>query len=140
MSSHSEGYLAKANGKNSHSEGQFTKANGEASHAEGFGTTADGKYSHTEGWGTSTTNYHEHAEGAYNKSNTGEEDSDKTIHSIGIGADKKACKNAVEVMANGDAYIIGIGGFDGTNYKEAKSVQEFIRELAMKVDKLSNGR
>ena len=38
-----------------------------------------------------------------------------TVHSIGIGTSASARKNAFEVMRNGDAYLIGVDGYDGTN-------------------------
>lgn len=111
-------------GQNAHAEGAVTFAQGAGSHAEGGNTWASGNYSHTEGWQTrthegannshaegfytETTNRAEHAEGEYNKSN------DNTIHSVGIGTSSKR-KNAHEITKDGKHYIIGIGGYDGTN-------------------------
>jgi hypothetical protein len=64
----------------------MTTASGDyGSHTEGRGTKASGAYSHSEGYNTTANNDYEHAQGAYNKSNTGDSNSDKTIHSIGIG-------------------------------------------------------
>lgn len=91
---------------------------------------AAGDASHTEGLNTRTQNEAEHAEGAYNKSNTGEAPELRTRHSIGIGSDGNE-KNAVEVMENGDAYVIGIGGYDGTNAAQPgiKTLQTVLSEL-----------
>lgn len=142
--SHAEGYNTTASGKWAHAEGNGTIASGEASHveglqtkalgyyshAEGSATTARGRYSHAEGRNTLTQNYYEHAEGAYNVSNTGSNDSLKTRHSVGIGdlnAEYEG-KNAHEIMANGDHYVYGLGGYDGTNAIDdtSKTLQEVI--------------
>ena len=128
-----EGLDANASGESSHAEGCDTEASGLGSHAEGYDTRAIGDYSHTEGSGTTANNDYEHAEGIYNKSNTGKTDDLKTRHSIGIGnvrfdtvgVDRK---NAHEIMANGDHYVYGLGGYDGTNAIEgtSKTLQEVI--------------
>lgn len=86
--------------------------------ADGYDTTANGKHSHTEGYGTVTTNEAEHAEGKYNISNAG------TIHSIGIGDATDNRMNAVEVMQNGDMYLLGVGNYDGVStYCQDNNVQ-----------------
>ena len=128
-----EGLDANASGESSHAEGCSTEASGLGSHAEGYDTRAIGDYSHTEGSGTTANNDYEHAEGIYNKSNTGKTDDLKTRHSIGIGnvrfdtvgVDRK---NAHEIMANGDHYVFGLGGYDGTNAISdySKTLQEVI--------------
>ena len=69
----------------------------------------EGDYSHGEGIDPWTSNEGEHAEGKYNKSNDG------TISSVGIGTSDSDRKNAFEIMANGDAYLLGVGNYDGTN-------------------------
>lgn len=118
-------------------------ASGAYSHAEGSGTTASGRYSHAEGGGTTANNDYEHAEGICNKSNSGETSADKTQHSIGIGTGINDRKNAVEVMANGDVYINGVGSYDGTNYADAQTLQEVINSQSGggvgKVDPKSDG-
>jgi hypothetical protein len=96
-------------GAYAHAEGNATIARGIGSHSEGKKTFAYGDYSHAEGSCTITENNSEHAEGKYNKSNSG------TISSIGIGESENSRKNAVEVMQNGDTFIHGVGGYDGTN-------------------------
>lgn len=135
---HAEGVTTTASGITSHAEGNNTTASGGSSHAEGNYTTASGTYSHAEGYYTTAQNESEHAQGKYNKSNTGTSDSQKTIHSIGIGT-LSLEKNAVEVMTNGDVYINGIGGYDGTNYASAKTLQEVTSGGVGKIDPNSNG-
>ena len=114
--SHSEGYWTKAHGKSSHVEGQglnnttYSVASGDYSHSEGFYTRAFGTGSHTEGAYTIAYNKGEHAEGIYNKSTE-----NVTLHSVGIGTSVNDRKNAHEITNDGKHYIIGIGGYDGTN-------------------------
>ena len=88
--------------------------------------TASGAYSHAEGKGTITTNEAEHAEGQYNKSNTGSTTAANTIHSVGIGTSDTNRKNALEIMQTGDAYMIGIGGYDGRNTDSATKLQDAV--------------
>ncbi len=146
---HAEGNTTRAIGANSHTEGAETTAIGDRSHAEGSGSVAIGNYSHTEGRLTKTssvaahaegintaaTNEAEHAEGKYNVSNTGSEEKDKTISSIGIGESNIDRKNAFEVMQNGDMYVYGLGDYDGTNAvnsnfegKIGQTLQEYLGE------------
>lgn len=119
---HAEGYNTTASGVYSHAEGYNTKANEEGAHAEGANTVASGANSHAEGLRTETINEAEHAEGKYNKSNAG------TIHSVGIGTSSKRA-NAFEIMQNGDAYLYGIGEYDGTNPSDAKTVALAVKDL-----------
>ena len=100
---------------------EHNTASGAYSHAEGGETSAAGAYSHAEGKGTKTTNEAEHASGKYNISNTG-----STIFSVGIGTTDTNRKNAVEVVQNGDAYMIGIGGYDGKNINSATRLQDAV--------------
>lgn len=131
--SHAEGSHTIAKGACSHAEGNSTESMGMYSHAEGSGTISGGRSSHAEGDGTVTENVGEHAEGTYNKSHAIKyDDAGNTIHSIGIGTSMINRKNAVEVMDNGDVYILGIGGYDGTNIDTAKTVQQVIAELENK--------
>lgn len=104
------------------------KALAKASHAEGSRTTASGNSSHAEGSLTIALNLHEHAEGRLNVSNTGDTEDLQTRHSVGIGTSSSKRKNAHEIMANGDHYIYGLGGYDGTNAIEetSQSLQEVV--------------
>lgn len=119
-SSHAEGYGSVALRYGAHAEGWGTKASKSSSHAEGEHTEAEGQASHAEGHYTKTQNQGEHAEGWFNKSN------DRTLHSIGIGYSEKNRKNAFEVMGNGDVFLYGLGGYDGTNPDKANTIQQVI--------------
>ena len=39
----------------------------------------------------------------------------------------------MEVMANGDIYINGIGGYDGINFETATTLQNFINNLKSEI-------
>ena len=148
-SSHAEGYYTSAMTEYSHAEGAHTKAIGICSHAEGEGaiasgscshaegaaraigrnshaegnTNAFGNYSHTEGECVTARNMREHAEGYFNVSNKTSNsygNSGNTQHSVGIGGYRNE-KNAFEIMQNGDAYLYGVGGYDGTNASASTS-------------------
>ena len=134
--SHTEGYYTYANNGSAHAEGNYTSARGDSSHAEGSHTTAIGVASHAEGLYCSTNNINEHAQGRYNKSNHSSNvfgSGGNTTHSIGIGtgADAAGRKNAVEVMENGDMYVIGLGGYTGMNANtlNARTIQKVITDL-----------
>ena len=129
-SSHAEGSSTDATGWCSHAEGYRTTASGRVSHAEGANNTASGNYSHAEGWNTQTFSVSEHAEGSYNKSYSSEDASVRVIHSVGIGSSEAARKNAHEIKFNGDHYVYGLGGYDGTNATDAQSLQEVINNKA----------
>lgn len=108
--SHAEGLQTFAAGASSHAEGVTTTASGLYSHVEGYHTTSSGNSSHAEGYYTQTNNQGEHAEGKYNKST-----SSTTLHSVGIGTSNSARKNAYEITLDGKHYVLGVGGYDGTN-------------------------
>lgn len=152
IAAHSEGGSTVATGNFSHSEGRFTRAHGLWSHVEGGGVEGDednygafGPISHCEGYATITyggansahvegrfteaNNMAEHACGIYNKSTNSSDASRATHFSIGIGTSKTDRKNAVEVKQNGDVYIIGVGGYDGTNSDSAQTLQEILANL-----------
>lgn len=98
--------------------------------ATGFRTDALGPASIATGCYTHTNNAGEFAGGRGNISNYASSnfgDAGNTIYSIGIGgSDIPDHKNAVEVMQNGDTYMIGVGGYDGTNISDAQTVQSVI--------------
>lgn len=133
VQSHAEGLSTSATKKASHSEGYLTTASGDGAHAEGYNTKATGSYSHAEGNYTITSNSSEHAEGRYNKSNNGTGVGNKTRHSVGIGSSEATRKNAHEIMDNGDHYIIGIGGYDGTNPTVSDTLQDVL-QTATEID------
>lgn len=140
MCSHAEGTHTIASGKSSHAEGAENNATGSQSHAEGCRTTAQGYHCHAEGFGTIAQNYAEHSEGQYNvshKASDTDNDAGNTQHSVGIGTNTSARKNAVEVMANGDMYVLGVGGYQGTDthVQDAtiKTLQEYIASLEARI-------
>ena len=124
-------YANVASGNYSHAEGVSVSAIGEGSHAEGQFSVASGSSSHAEGYYTQSKNHYEHAEGCYNLSNSSTEDAHNTRHSVGIGNSDSNRKNAHEIMANGDHYIYGLGGYDGTNAtsEDSKTLQTVVTEL-----------
>lgn len=130
--SHAEGLGTYAIGDHTHAEGQNTHAVGLNAHAEGLRGWANGQHSHAEGVDTVTSNTAEHAEGKFNKSNKADGSfgsAGNTLHSIGVGTSASDRKNAFEVMQNGDAYLLGVGGYDGKNPAASKAVQQIIGAL-----------
>lgn len=130
--SHAEGLGTYAIGDHTHAEGQNTHAVGLNAHAEGLRGWANGQHSHAEGVDTVTSNTAEHAEGKFNKSNKADGSfgsAGNTLHSIGIGISASDRKNAFEIMQNGDAYLLGVGGYDGKNPAASKAVQQIIGAL-----------
>lgn len=73
--------------------------------------------------------------GKYNKSTESSDPQLSTIATIGIGTDKNNRKNASEIKQNGDAYVIGIGGYDGTNSEAEgiKTVQGVVEDVNTQV-------
>ena len=140
-------------GNNNFVEGDENLSGGDNTHVEGYKNdagTVSSNFAHIEGYNNSISrgngsrnqihiegdnnqakNESEHAQGSWNLSNSGSELKDKTKFSIGIGSSEKRM-NAVEVMANGDVYIRGIGDYDGTNYSSAKTLQKVINEILNK--------
>ena len=125
-------YLNSATAQFSHAEGYGTQATGDQAHAEGYRTTAEGGDSHAEGRYTNALNPSEHAEGSFNVSSTGDTEDLQTRHSVGIGTSSSSRKNAHEIMANGDHYIYGLGGYDGTNAtaETSQTLQAVINSLS----------
>ena len=139
--SHAEGKQTIAEGQHSHAEGDATIASGDNSHTEGCETLAEGESSHAEGVGTQTKNNGEHAEGRFNKSNSAAPNEGSnpgnTAHSVGIGTSSVDRKNAHEIMQDGKHYILGIGGYNGTNPDKATDVASELTELSAEVSGLS---
>ncbi len=130
--SHAEGLGTFAMGDHTHAEGQNTHALGLNAHAEGLRGWANGQHSHAEGVDTVTSNTAEHAEGKFNKSNKADGSfgsAGNTLHSMGIGESSSSRKNAWEIMQNGDAYLLGVGKYDGMNPVAAKPLQEVFGAL-----------
>lgn len=109
---------------------------GDYAHAEGFETDAFGPASHAEGYQTKTNNIGELATGRNNKSNWATKEfgnAGNTEFSVGIGPANNVAeaKNAFEVMQNGDAYLLGVGNYNGKTINGATSIQT---ELNKKVN------
>ena len=118
----------------------FRKGTGEGS-ARLDSSTASGDYSVAEGIQTIAYNPGEHAEGVLNVSKRREDVDDEsyTIHSVGIGNDQDGSldrKNAWEILKTGEAYLYGIGGYDGKNSEAygsenaPKTVQKELLKIA----------
>ena len=118
-----------ASGSASSAEGANNTSAGQNAHTEGASNTNNAPAGHVEGYKNTAQNDSEHAEGRYNASHSGDTDAQRTRHSIGIGLNDSGRKNAVEVMENGDKYIIGVGGYDGTNPGAAgvKTLQKAVK-------------
>ena len=57
------------------------------------------------GEGIKTSNEHEVGFGTYNITNTGFDDSEKTVFTVGVGTSDVDRKNAIEIRKNGDIYM-----------------------------------
>lgn len=146
--SHAEGQDTQATGTAAHAEGDSNLTEALCSHIEGFSNKiyrngADSSHaegennivntgayaSHVEGEYNRVNNKAEHASGRYNKSIKSTIATKATQFSIGIGTSDDDRKNALEVKKNGDIFIIGLGGYDGTNSDSAQPIQEVIASL-----------
>lgn len=87
-------------------------------------------YSFSVGYCTEVNNSYEVAMGSYNISHytTPQDLSQETVFSIGIGT-SAAPGNAMEVVKNGDVYMKGIGGYDGTSLTDVDSIQDVVGDL-----------
>lgn len=127
--SHAEGNSSYAKGAVSHAEGERCASEGRASHVGGVDSVAKGANSFAHGEGLGTNIGSESAFGKFNKSTWSADEAVASLFSVGCGTSDIDRKNAIEVKKNGDVYIIGIGGFDGTNSDSALSLQEVIANL-----------
>lgn len=144
--SHVEGKNNLALGDYSHVEGEKNVDLYGHNHIEGYDNLCESSYCHIEGMYNSTGDAgascchiegshniayqpYEHAEGCFNVSNFGMgTEKDSTIHSVGIGSSSQR-KNAHEIMMNGDHYVYGIGGYNGANYSNAKTLQQVLNPI-----------
>jgi len=127
----SEGLSTAASGEESHSEGLRSEALANAAHAEGNSCYARGACSHAEGEGTETKNRGEYAGGRFNLSHQASSaayNAGNTAHSVGVGSNTFR-KNAFEIMQDGRIFILGLGGYDGTN-AGASGVSDLVTVLA----------
>lgn len=128
--SHAEGFSTSAQGFASHAEGMFSTAQGDYSHAEGQNTFASADYSHAEGRGVDVASESAHGEGQYNVSVL------DAIHMVGIGESQSAKKNAHTIKKNGKHYILGVGGYVGTERSDAQFAR--IKDLATVISELES--
>ena len=138
--SHAEGNYAEAHGPGSHAGGNSCKAYGQFSFATGNITVASGETSFAIGGGTIANNMSEFAAGRRNKSNKASDawgNSGNTILSVGIGTSDSNRANAFEVMQNGDAYLYGVGNYNGTNPSSSKTVKEVLSSVTISINELS---
>lgn len=110
---------------------------GTASHSENCSQSI-GDLSHSEGFKTITTNQAEHAEGKYNLSTKNDDLSKATVHTIGIGQAGNRM-NSEETKYNGDKYILNVGGYNGKNSDNSKTLQQVISDIETAVSLNSNG-
>lgn len=128
--SHAEGLSTSAQGFASHSEGMFSTARGAYSHAEGQNTYARADYSHAEGRGVNVESESAHGEGQYNVSVL------DAIHMVGIGESSSERKNAHTIKKNGKHYILGVGGYVGTEMSDGQFAR--IKDLATVISELES--
>lgn len=122
-----------SSGVASSTEGRDNQTAGQSGHTEGASNVNNAPAGHVEGYKNKAQNDSEHAEGRYNLSHTGSTEAQKTRHSIGVGTSESDRKNAFEVMENGDVYLLGVGGYDGTNPGTAKSLQTVYSETSASI-------
>lgn len=115
----------------------FAISIGIASHSENCSQSI-GDLSHSEGFKTITTNQAEHAEGKYNLSIKNDDLSKATVHTIGIGQAGNRM-NSEETKYNGDKYILNVGGYNGKNSDNSKTLQQVISDIETAVSLNSNG-
>lgn len=133
VNNHAEGQGTTCYGSCNHVEGRNTTASGVAGHAEGDGTIAGGNGAHSEGVGTAIGIEAGHVEGKYNKVTD-------SIHICGGGTSDEDRKNLHEIKKDGSQYMIGIGGFDGTNRDNSSSIQDVISEFSKRLDKIEKNK
>nr|DAH90013.1 MAG TPA: YadA-like protein [Caudoviricetes sp.] len=113
--SHAEGYSSKASGNNAHVEGFSCESNGDGSHAGGSKTIIDstGIVSFAHGSGIHVKSANTFCVGAYNFYEFAEGIEPRFM--IGIGTSDETRLNALVILANGNMFIKGIGGYEGKN-------------------------
>ncbi len=123
---HAEGSGCGARGIASHAEGSSCEAYGDGSHAEGLSTLANEYHSHAEGYSTKAAGLYSHAQGIHNNS----DDADTQgafSHGCGTVTQKK---NAFTIIGS-QVYMLGVGGYDGTNHRAqgVMSVQQVLAAM-----------
>lgn len=113
------------------SRGLYCEAIASTSFALGYYADAHGTHSFSCGKHTTTTNAAEAAFGICNNSlskATTSITNGGTLFSVGIGKTTER-RNAIEILGNGNIYIYGLGGYDGSNPRASgvKSLQELLK-------------
>lgn len=111
-------------GEDSATLGLRNSADGNFSVSGGFESEANGNFSQSFGYKTKTTNDYEVAFGKLNKT------SDNTAFSIGNGDSNDNRSNIFEITKDGKQYIVGIGGYDGTNFDTADDIATAMESMA----------
>ena len=111
------GQNAKAKSANSFVVGSYASVESNSNYSVAIGNNAISSAQNTYAFGLATRakNTNEIAFGPFNNSiNTGTT-AEKTSYTIGNGTADNARSNLIEAKQNNDIYVIGVGGFDGTN-------------------------
>lgn len=108
-----------AEGKASFAHNGYAK--GEKSVTLNESGLAKGKCSLAAGQGNVTENDNETAFGRFNKSTP-----NKTLFSVGRGGSDTNRKNVFEIDSAGGLFLLGAGGYDGTNVATATKVQDLL--------------
>lgn len=102
---------------------------GASSVAIGEDSETDGQYSVALGLGSRAKNSGEVGVGQFNKSYQSNTASVATSFSVGNGSTSggvNTYSNVLEIKKNNDAYLVGVGGFDGTNSASSDTLQDVI--------------
>lgn len=94
--------------------------------AIGNNSQANASNSYSIGTGSATSNVGEMSLGYFPKTTGSGTDADKTHFIVGNGTGDNAKSNVLEIKKNNDAYLVGIGGFTGTNASSASTLQAVI--------------
>lgn len=122
VNNHVEGQGTACYSSCGHAEGMDTSSAARSAHSEGEKTVAGGVGSHAEGVGTATSVEGGHVEGKYNAITD-------SIHIIGGGTSNDNRKNLHEIKTDGKQYVIGVGGYNGTNRDSATDLATIIGEF-----------
>ena len=122
VNNHVEGQGTACYSSCGHAEGMDTSSAAKSAHSEGEKTVAGGVGSHAEGVGTATSVEGGHVEGKYNAATD-------SIHIVGGGTSNDNRKNLHEIKTDGKQYVIGVGGYNGTNRDSATDLATIIGEF-----------
>lgn len=109
-----------------------------------FGNAAYGAFSDSNNYATETNNFGETAFGILNKSTIDPDNftskdvvksSKATLFSIGNGTDEQR-RNVIEIKGNGDVYINGVAGYQGTDTDQAGNIAEEFQGVHDSIDEL----